>query len=33
MAKIRRDENVEQNRGVAVEMMELLQRFCDLHAA
>jgi hypothetical protein len=33
MAKIRRDENVEQNQGVAVEMTELLQKFCDLHAA
>ena len=33
MAKIRRDENVEQNRDVAVEMAEILRRFCELHAA
>lgn len=33
MAKIRRDENVEENRGVAVEMAEILRRFCELHAS
>jgi hypothetical protein len=32
MARIRRDENVEENRGFAVEMAELLTRFCELHA-
>jgi hypothetical protein len=32
MARIRRDENVEENRGVAVEMAEMLRRFCELHA-
>ncbi|KAE9380412.1 hypothetical protein N431DRAFT_459346 [Stipitochalara longipes BDJ] len=33
MARISRDESVEENRSVAIEMAELLQRFCDLHAA
>jgi hypothetical protein len=33
MAKIRRDENVEENRNVAVEMAEILRRFCELHTS
>jgi hypothetical protein len=33
MAKIRRDENVEENRDVAIEMAALLSKFCELHAA
>lgn len=33
MAKIRRGENVEENRDVAAEMAEILRKFCELHAA
>jgi hypothetical protein len=33
MAKIRSDENVEENRDVATEMAEILRRFCELHAS
>jgi len=32
LARVRRDENVEQNREIAVEMAEIVRRFCELHA-
>jgi hypothetical protein len=32
LARVRREENVEGNRGIAVEMAEIVRRFCELHA-
>ncbi len=32
LARVRRDENVEENRGIAIEMAEIVRRFCELHA-
>ena len=32
LARVRRDENVEENRTIAVEMADLVKRFCELHA-
>jgi hypothetical protein len=33
MAKIRKEDDVEQNRTIAEEMTDLVGRFCDLHTA
>jgi hypothetical protein len=32
MAKIRKEENVEKNRIIAEEMVDLIGRFCKFHA-
>ncbi len=32
LAKVRKGENVEINRAIAVEMAELVQKFCGLHS-